>query len=617
MFTFDIIFLTKLFRSIQSRKPIFQPKPVNMRNYLRLLFPAIMLFSLLFTACQSAVEEVAKETSVTVRMTSDPENLNFILTSDAKATEIFRLISMPMASFDPSTLGLSPTLLKKMPVATEITEGEYKGRIRYDFELLEEAVWDNGSPITGEDLLFTLKTINNPNYASPHRGFTSFIKHVEIDAVNPKKISVTGVKYLIAGPVISNFEPMPKYIYDPKGLLDKYTLAELKDKNNVEKMAADTTLKAFADQFQSAYHLNNPAGISYSGPYKVEKWTNSQEIVLTKKKNWWGEKLVDKIPLLMAKPDKIIFKFVPDINAALSLAKNGKVDIISKIPWTEFSKLKEDKLISDQFNIETPGTITYRYISLNTANPRFEDKRVRKALDHLFDRDQIYNTVYYGNKNPTIGPIHPSKPYYNTDLQVRSFDVEKAKTLLKAAGWEDTNGDGVVDKMIDGEKVEMEFELIYANGYQDYVSLTNIFKDQAIKAGVKIMTKTIESQAYFKTIRSRNFDAMIASAQWLTINKDIHARFHTKGGQNFGSFSNPELDELISTIRFSTDEKELSANYLKAQEIIHSEAPNIFINTAIDRIIINKKFGKTRVTPVKPHYYVNEFVENADVLIKN
>ena len=384
-----------------------------------------------------------------------------------------------------------------------------------------------------------------------------------------------------------------------------------------KKLAADTTIKAFADQFQSAYHLNNPAGISYSGPYKVEKWMNGQEIVLTKKKNWWGEKLVDRIPLLMAKPDKIIFKFVPDINAALSLAKNGEVDIISRIPWTEFSKLKEDKLISDQFNIETPGTITYRYIGLNTANPRFEDKRVRKALDHLFDRDQIYNTVYYGNKNPTIGPIHPSKPYYNKTLQIRAFDVDKAKVLLKEAGWVDTDNNGIVDKIIDGEKVEMEFELIYAGGYADYVGLTNIFKDQAIKAGVKIMTKTIESQTYFKTIRSRNFDAMILSSPWLTINKDIHSRFHTKGGQNYGSFSNAELDELIKTIRFSVAEEGLAENYLKAQAIIHDEAPNIFINTAIDRIIINKKFGKPRVTAVKPHYYVNEFVANAAVPVKN
>lgn len=592
---------------------------MNMHQHLRLLcFLILSIF--LFAACQTAaVEESPKENVVTVRLASDPENLNFILTADVKATEIFRLISMPMAPFDPSTVGLAPALIKQMPIATEITEGDYKGNIRYDFELLAEATWDDGSPVTGEDLLFTLKTVCNPNYSSPHLSFTNFIKHVEIDKNDPKKFSVYGVKYIIADAVISNFELMPKYIYDPKGLLDNYTLAELKDKNNAEKMAADTTLKAFADQFQSPYHLNNPEGISYAGPYKVDSWVSGQQLVLTKKKNWWGEELADKNLLLAAKPDKIIFKFVSDINAALSLAKNGEVDVISRIPWNEFSQLKEDELINQKFNLETPSKIIYRYIALNTNNPRLEDKRVRKALDHLFDREQVYNTVYYGNKNPVVGPIHPSKSYYNTGLEVRSFDVEKAKTLLKEAGWEDTDNNGIVDKIIDGEKVEMELEVIYGDGYADYVGLTNIFKDQAIKAGVKINTRTLESQAYFKMVRARNFDAMINASPWYPINEDLHSRYHTKGGQNYGSLSNTELDELIESIRFSFGEKGtgLREKYLKAQAIIHEEAPNIFINTAVDRIIINKKFGQPRITPVKPHYYVNEFVVDAAVSVKN
>ena len=198
-----------------------------MHQYLR-LFCFLVLSIFLFAACQrAAVEEPQKENIVTVRLASDPENLNFILTADAKATEIFRLISMPMAPFDPGTVGLAPALIKQMPIATEITEGEYKGNIRYDFELLAEATWDDGSPITGEDLLFTLKTVCNPNYSSPHLSFTNFIKHVEIDENNPKKFSVYGVKYIIANAVISNFELMPKSIYDPKYLRHNWLAVDL------------------------------------------------------------------------------------------------------------------------------------------------------------------------------------------------------------------------------------------------------------------------------------------------------------------------------------------------------------------------------------------------------
>ena len=267
-----------------------------MYHYHRLLICSLAFFTLLFTACKNPPDLSDKPTEniVKIRMGGDPENLNFLLTSDGKAIEIFKLLSIPFASFDPETHQLTPTLIKQLAIATEITEGEYNGTTAYDLELLEEATWDDGKPVTVEDVLFTLKAIYNPNYSSPHLGFTRRIKGFETDEQNPKKFRVYFAKYFLAKPVIQNFEAMPKHIYDPKGLLDNYTLAELMDSKNQEKLAADTTLRAFAKQFQSPYHLNNPAGISYAGPYKIEKWTTGQEIVLVKKKNWWGEKVVDK-----------------------------------------------------------------------------------------------------------------------------------------------------------------------------------------------------------------------------------------------------------------------------------------------------------------------------------
>jgi len=450
-----------------------------------------------------------------------------------------------------------------------------------------------------------------------HGYTTGFINHFIIDKENPKKFRVYGRKYIIGAPVISNFEAMPKYVYDPDGLLDNFTIEELKAKENQEKLAADETLKAFAKQFQSPLHLNDPAGISYAGPYKIEKWVTGQEIVLVKKKNWWGESLVDKYPLLTANPDKIIYKIVRDINAAISLAKNGELDVINKIPWSTFVPLKEDKLITEQFDFHTPPKIAYRYIALNTNSPKLEDKRVRQALDYLFNRTEVFKTVYFGSKTPTIGPIHPTKPYYNKDLTVRSFDNTKAIALLKDAGWVDSDGNGIIDKVIDGEKVEMNIELIYGSGYEDFANMSEIFKSDALKAGINITTKTLDSQNYFKNLRAREFEMIISVAEWYPLHKDLASRFHTRGGQNYSSFSNVEADALILKLRSTIDESQLPEGYLRMQEIIHEETPAIFINTGSDRIIVNKKLQNVRVTSVKPHYFLNEFKVNAGVAVKN
>lgn len=590
---------------------------MNMRHYLRLLLPTVVLFSLCFTACQNAASVESKETVVTVRLSGDPENLNFILASDANAIEIFKYLSTQLASFDPHSYKLTPALIKQLPEITEVTEGEYKGNVAYDFEIHEAATWDNGSPITAEDFLFTMKTVLNPNYSTPHRSMTGFINQFIIDPENPKKFRVYGRKHIIGTAVISNFEAMPKYVYDPDGLMDKFTLSELKDKANEERLANDESLKTFAKQFQSPFHLTDPAGISYSGPYKVEKWIVGQEIVLIKKKNWWGEKLTTKYPHLIAKPDKIIYKVVRDINTAISLAKNGELDVIGKIPWSAFVPLKEDKLITDKFNLHTPQKILYRYIALNNNSPKLEDKRVRQALDHLFNREEVFNTVYYGTKSPTIGPIHPTKPYYNRNISVRNFDETKAKALLKEAGWIDTDGNGIVDKIVDGEKIEMNIELIYGGGYEDFANMSEIFKSDALKAGINITPKTLDSQNYFKIQKAREFEALISVADWYPLHKNLGGRFHTRGGQNFSSFSNPEADSIMLKLRSTIDETQLPEGYLRMQEIIHEEVPCIFINTGRDRIIVNKRFKNVRVTAVKPHYFVNEFSEEVTVPINS
>jgi len=590
-----------------------------MRQYLRLLVCLSVISTLLFTACRNEpkIPNEPIKNEVVARLSGDPENLNFILASDGNAIEIFKYLSVPMASFDPGTYSLTPTMIKSMPTITEITEGEFKGRMSFDFEILEEATWDNGTPITANDLLFTYKTVFNPNYASPHRSLAAFIKKIEIDEQNPKKFRIIGAKYIIAEAVVSNFELMPKYIYDPEGLLDNFTFEELTDRANAEKLAKDETLKAFAEKFQSALHLNNPEGIRYAGPYQVEKWTTGQEIVLTKKKNWWGDKMADKYPLLKANPDKITYKIVKDINAAISLAKNGEIDVINKIPWTSYVNLKADKSITDKFNLHNPQKIAYRHIVLNMNSPKLEDKRVRQALDHLFNRDQVFETVYYGAKNPVIGPVHPTKTYYNKNLSVRSFNVDKAKELLNSAGWTDTDGNGIVDKVVDGEKIEMNLEFIYGSGYADFASIGAIFKESAIKAGVNLTPKTIESQAYFKTLKAKEFEMVVLGNDWYPLHKDPKNTFGTTGGQNYSSFSNAEADEIINKLRYTMDESQLPEGYLRLQEIIHEEVPSIFINSGTDRIITSKKFTNVRVTAVKPHYYLNEFAVNQGVPVTN
>ncbi|MBK6563731.1 MAG: hypothetical protein IPG18_00705 [Saprospiraceae bacterium] len=117
----------------------------------------------------------------------DPERLHPLIFPNPLAREIYQYIFLPLADFNRETLELEPLLIKELPEKQIITEGPYSGGVRFDIEILPEAVWENGSPITAKDYIFTLKAIRLPlNNTSRYRDVLQNIVAVEMDKNNEK-----------------------------------------------------------------------------------------------------------------------------------------------------------------------------------------------------------------------------------------------------------------------------------------------------------------------------------------------------------------------------------------------------------------------------------------------
>ena len=123
------------------------------------------------------------------------------------------LIFYPLAEYNPVSLKLEPLLIKKIPELEHIEEGEYTGMFQFEYEIMEEASWEDGSPVTAYDYLFTLKTAFNPRVnASSWRGFFSLIRDVLVDPSNPKKFSVVLEEdHILALELTCNFAIYPQY----------------------------------------------------------------------------------------------------------------------------------------------------------------------------------------------------------------------------------------------------------------------------------------------------------------------------------------------------------------------------------------------------------------------
>jgi peptide/nickel transport system substrate-binding protein len=456
----------------------------------------VAVLSMTFTACDNGDSVVDDSNEVTIRISAEPDNLNPTRSRSSQATPIESLILMPLAEFDPFTFDLTPLIVKTRARVEDITDGPHAGGQKFHYEMREEANWDDGTPITGYDYAFTVKVALNPKVeAAVWRGFLSFIQDVEVDPENPKKFAaIVAEPYMLAELVTCNFNLFPKHVYDPNGIMDDVRVADLSDESTVEKMLeTDARLEVFARGFASVGY--NRDTVEGAGPYKLVEWITSQHLVLERKEKWWGDLVPDAPDMLHAYPKKITYRVIPDENSAIAALKDGSVDLMSAVSAPNFVQMRDDPQWQEMFEFLTPELLQHRYLEINNRHEILREQKVRQALAYAVDYKAIIENIELGMGERTIGPFARSKVYYNDTLEVIEQDLDAARKLLAEAGWEDTNNDGVVDKIIDGQRTELNLEIVTTMrpaGRQ--VAL--LIKESGAKIGIEIDIVTKDANTW-------------------------------------------------------------------------------------------------------------------------
>ena len=576
----------------------------------------LLLTVLALDACRTdpkpATDEVVATGPVIIssRLRGDPDMLNPYRTASSVSRYVYRNIFPTLVNYDPKTSEMSPVLAKSLPIFEDITEGEWAGGKAYTYEIHDEAVWDNGSPVQASDYIFTLKVVNNPKVTgitAAYRNILGFIREVKVDATNPRKFTVYTDKPYLDAIASTGAWIYPEYAYDPKGLMKDFSLKELSDVKAASALAdKDGRLAEFAEEFMSMKFAQDKDFITNCGAYELAEWLPSQQITLKKKKNWWGEKLMDKYPQLSAYPDELIYKIVPDQNAAIALAKEGNVDIVASIPVNAYLELKDNQLIKDQYNFFTPPTYLYNYIGLNGALPKLREKEVRQALAHLLDAQGISTNVHRGMAKPLTGPMDFYE-YGDKTIQPVAFDIEKAKTLLKNNNWKDSDGNGILDKVIDGKKEELDFQYYITPGNTVANSIALYFKEAAKKAGVNIRISTKEFNLLRQDFRTGDFE-MYSGAHGLQPGYfDPYQHWHSESRSNYFSFGDEKSDALIVKLRESKDINARLEMYKEFQRLLYDAQPVLFVNSGSERILIHKKIKNGFGSILSPGYFENYF----------
>ena len=539
--------------------------------------------------CKRATSTIEAGT-VMIRLAAEPEQVDPLLARTLADRQLNNLLFLTLLDYDPQTLELLPVLAETIPTVDPILSGTWQGGIKYQFTIRKDATWDNGSPVTAADYIFTFKTLLNPGVnAAPFRIYFNFLKDIIADPLDPKKFTVfTDRPYAMALEALGTVGIYPEYFYDKDQLTENIPITDLTDTKRVDTMYQNTkALQIFAKQFND----KNPQQTLGGSAYKISEWITKQRIVLTKKKQHWTE----KIPSLSSLPNQLIFKIIPDANSALSLLYNQELDVLTGIPPSRFETLKKE--LATDYHFYTPPKLSYDYIGINGNQDRLANPNVRRALAHLVDVEEIISEIWNGQAQRTIGPIHPSKPYYHQELPPILFDPVHADSLLANAGF-------------GSDHATLQLRYFYNIKNEKAAEVGLLLKKAAQALNVEIIPTGMEIKALLTTYRQRDYDLIYLT--WTTppglddLRQTWHSSSNVAGGSNRTGFGDKTSDQLIDQIRISYDSKTQKELYLRIQEIIYHAQPYIFLYTPLERMAIHKRFA-THPTARYPGYTISRF----------
>lgn len=514
-----------------------------------------------------------------------------------------------LVSTDLENQGIRPDLIKAMPTISE--DG-----LHFQYELRDEATWDDGSPVTADDVEFSIKAYVCPytddGYARP---YFETLQALEKDASNPKKFTVVcNRKYIQNIAIFSDIVIMQKKYYDANNVLGKYTIEQFQNADFTKSSHAD--VEGWAKNFNDPKYGRDLAMLTGLGPYKVTAWEDKQRIELTKKANHWTSKVAHPTMYDAAYPEKIIFKIVTDENATNLELKKQAIDVSTWIGTHSLVELQQDSDFNRNYFSAFVPNFNWLYLGMNmkpeAANRPafFTDKRVRRAMALLVPADQMNKDYMEGKAIRMSSIVSPMrKADYNTDLNPLPYDPEQAKKLLDEAGWKDTDGDNIRDKMIDGKKVKFSFELLIMTGNPVSANIAKDTKESMYKAGVDVNIKALEFVTFYNQLDTRQFDMCMGSWAGSSGPEDYKQIWHSSSwenkGSNFVGFGTPESDALIEKIRVTMEDSLRIPMEKELQKIIYDEQPYVFLYSVPSKTAIHKRFDHADMYFDKPGVYLS------------
>lgn len=492
---------------------------------------------LLFAATASAAPT---NNELKIGISQEFETMNPLIMTMSATTYMYRMVGRSLVVLNADGKWV-PQLAKSMPTldngGAKIVDVGGKKKIVANWEILDNAKWGDGTPVTCADFALGREVAISPNVSVGEKEVYSQIEKIEWDAKTPKKCVFTSEKAKWDFNQLANFFPLPKHLEE--AVFKKYG----KSKEGYEK---------------NSNYVKNPTNPGlYNGPYRITQVQLGDHVTFEPNAHFYGEP---------TKIKKVIVKLIPNTGTMEANLRSGTIDMISTLGLNLDQALAFEKKVKSEslpFVVHYVPSITYEHIDLNLNNPILKDVNVRKALVHAINREDLVKALFAGKQIAASHFVSPKDPWHTTDPKFVTsyrFSTREAGKLLDGAGWK-MGKDGLRHK--DGKKLSLTFMTTAGNKTRELVQ--SYLQEQWKQVGVEVVIKNEPAKVFFgETMRKRNYGGMAMYAWVSSPENNPRSTLHSKSipdaangysGQNNPGWLNAEVDKAIDAIDLEFDSK--------------------------------------------------------------
>ena len=519
---------------------------------------------------------------------------------EAKDTIVYSMNTAPQGIFNPLISNLAMDhYVESVVYASLMTvndQGELETYLADEYEVSddqktitykinEDAKWHDGEDVTAEDIAFTFTSMASGDYTGGYYGDVQNIKGAQ-DYHDGKSSEIEGIKVVDENTIEIEFEK----VYAP-AVTNLGTVQILPEHVWSEVAVGEWTNKTEL--------LNNPIGC---GPYKLTEYKSGSYVKFEATSDFFGGE---------AKTKNLVFKV---INADTTQAefKSGSIDIANVEGLT---KADIDSLVEEGYKKIDYDNYMFTYMGFNLRNEKLQDVNLRKAFMHAINREGIVDNVVEGRGQVVNAPMLPSSWAYPEESMLDSYeyDVEKAKSVLKEAGWEDKDGDGIVENE-DGEKLELT--LVCQTNHPIREKTAVVIQENLKEIGVKIEIDSMEySSVMDQVVANHEFD-LYMMGNTLSLDPDPRPMWHSdaisneKGvvGYNIVAYYNEETDKLIEEGNATLDQSERKEIYNEFGKILNEDVPEAYLFCQDIERVYNSKLEGYKPSTFNEFYNVHNWV---------